>query len=206
MGTEPINITRVLPADFYYQDTIEVARQLLGKYLVRVMPSGKRRVGRIVETEAYLGAEDPACHTYGFRRTARTATMYLPGGHSYVYLIYGMYFCFNVVTRTEREPEAVLIRALESVEGFESMTTLGVPAHHIANGPGKLCRAMGIDRSFNGLPLLVPPLLITDGDPVTAANIIDGPRVGVDYAGDACEWPLRFAIKDHPAVSKPKLG
>lgn len=187
----------ILPADFYRQDTIDVARSLLGKVLVRRLPDGSRLSGRIVETEAYLGVEDPACHTFGGRKTERVRPMYLAGGHAYVYLIYGLHNCFNVVTMNHGEPEAVLIRALEPLEGIKKMERLrrGKLGLHLASGPGKLCQAMQIDRSLSGHNLGEQPLWIEDSAATSAFNIDETSRVGIDYAGDAAHWPLRFLLK-----------
>ena len=187
---------------FYSRDTETVARELLGCRLVHVV-DGKRIAGRITETEAYLGVGDAACHTFGHRRTPRTKSMYLPGGHVYVYFIYGMHFCFNVVTKTEKEPEAVLIRAIQPEEGIEEMIRLrgGKPAASekalsaLTNGPAKLCEALAIDRSCDGLDLLGDELFIEK--PIRKVSqdlIVAGPRIGVAYAGEAATWPLRFRI------------
>jgi DNA-3-methyladenine glycosylase len=191
---------RSLERRFYARDTITVARDLLGRILVRRLPDGARLSGRIVETEAYLGEEDPACHTFGGRRTPRTEPMYGEAGLSYIYFIYGMHHCFNVVTVGVGVPEAVLVRALEPLEGLAS-------AHpRAASGPGKLCRALGLDRRHGGLDLTTnPSLTIEVGDPVSDAAIIAGPRIGIGHSHDAVHWPLRFGIKAHPALSPPRF-
>jgi DNA-3-methyladenine glycosylase len=195
---------RILGPRFYHRKTDEVARRLLGCTLVHIV-NGQRLAGRIVETEAYMGIEDPACHTFGDRRTLRTKSMYLDGGHAYVYLIYGMHFCFNVVTRAIDVPEAVLIRAVEPTEGIEVMrelrnakskkvlkTSVAKLNKNLANGPGKLCQALAIDRSCDGLPLTNAELFIEEGQRIDEKKIIAGPRIGVAYAGIAAAWPLRF--------------
>ncbi len=193
---------RVLSPRFYKRETEIVARELLGCRLVRVI-DGVRLSGRIVETEAYLGIDDPACHTFGDRRTPRTKSMYLPGGHAYVYFIYGMHFCFNVVTRTEREPEAVLIRAIQPEEGIDEMMrrrkatgkSKAKSVSALTNGPAKLCQALGIDRSCDGLTLEGPEIFIERGSrKIVESEIHASPRVGVDYAGVAATWPLRFRV------------
>jgi DNA-3-methyladenine glycosylase len=194
----------VLPVSFYRRDTELVARELLGMRLCRRLPDGMLLAGTIVETEAYLGREDPACHTFGGRHTPRTATMYAGGGVAYVYLIYGMYYCLNAVTRHEGEPEAVLIRALAAETGeavWRAMLPRLKPAQWLS-GPGRLCRAMSIDKTHNALPLQSDVLWIERGAPVDASDVVAAPRVGVDYAGDAAQWPLRFYVRDNPAVSR----
>ncbi len=179
-----MNLPAPLPRSFYDRPTDLVARELLG-CLVAVRTDGLLRVGRIVETEAYLGVRDLACHS-AKGRTPRTEVMFGPPGFAYVYLIYGMHHCLNAVTRTEGEAEAVLIRALEPVANL-----LGE-----ANGPGKLCKALGVSRAHNGLDLTggsaapLGELLITPGTP--PARIERGPRVGVDYAGAWAKRLLRF--------------
>jgi DNA-3-methyladenine glycosylase len=193
-----------LPLRFYQRDTELVARELLGARLWRRLPDGTRLSGLIVETEAYLGMNDRACHTFGGRRTARTETMYAAGGVAYVYLIYGMYYCLNAVTRSHGEPEAVLIRALAPELGSElwreSLPRLK-PAQWLS-GPGRLCRGMQIDKAQNGLPLQSESLWIARGEKVAPEDIVAASRIGVDYAGEAAQWPLRFYLRDHPSVSR----
>lgn len=168
-----------LPPSFYRRDAQEVARDLLGKLLIR-HGDHVRKVGRIVETEAYLGEHDMASHArYG--RTGRTEVMYGAPGRSYVYLIYGMYDMLNVVCAEEGNPQAVLVRALEPVSGISARV----------DGPGKLTRALEIDRTFNALPLNQPPLSIHEGGIAPAAVRVT-PRIGIDYAGEWREAPLRF--------------
>ncbi len=195
----------VLSPSFYRRDTRLVAQALLGCVLVHLTPGGKRVSGRIVETEAYLGIEDPAAHTFGDRRTQRTDAMYLLGGHSYVYFVYGMHFCFNVVTRNHGTPEAVLIRALEPLDGIEIMRKRRrvKSDHELTNGPAKLCQALSIDRSCNSLWLGDPPLFIERGR-IPKSEIQVSPRIGVDYAGRASKWPLRYFNKHSPFVSQIK--
>ncbi len=201
-----------LPLRFYRRPAAEVARALLGRLLVREM-DGERLVLRLVETEAYLGAPDAASHAAGGRRTARNESLYLPGGHAYVYFIYGMHFCLNAVTGKAGEGGAVLLRAGEPVLGEERMAALrGLPPDRraprpgdLAGGPGKLCRALAIDRAFDALPLDRPPLWIAAGEPLPDSAVAAGPRIGVDYAGEAAAWPLRFAERGNPHVSRPRL-
>ncbi len=182
----------MLPNDFYMQPTKTVAEQLLGKQLTRIW-RGKKLSGIIVETEAYLGLKDKAAHAYGGRKTERTKAFYLPGGHSYIYLIYGMYHCFNVVCGDETRPEAVLIRAIQPTMDIENPT----------NGPGKLCRELKIAKPLNGLPLNAPPIFIEDiGINIHKCDIKRGPRIGIDYAQEARDWPLRFWIRNNAFVSR----
>ena len=206
-----------LPLSFYQRDTKKVAKELLGKRLCHKLPNGKILSGIIVETEAYLGVDDPACHTWKGKRTDRVHSMYLAGGHAYIYMIYGMYFCLNVVTKGEEEPEAVLIRAVMPLDGFlptggqikpkRAVKRLGSETK-IANGPGKLCRAFHIDRSLDGTSLRSKELWIEEVSDITKElglgnfKITAKPRVGVDYAGKAAKWPLRFYVKDSAYISK----
>jgi DNA-3-methyladenine glycosylase len=199
-----------LPADFYHRPAEEVARDLLGRYVVREV-GGERLALAIVETEAYLGGPDRASHAWDGRRTARNESLYLPGGFAYVYFIYGMHYCLNAVTGEAGVGNAVLLRAGEPVEGAERMAEnrrLGRPPRpgDLAGGPGKLCRALAIGRELDGAPLDLPALSITSGKPVAAADVAAGPRVGVAYAGEAAAWPLRFAVRGNPHVSRPRLG
>ena len=192
---------------FYQRKTETVARELLGRVLVHRPPGGPRVSGKIVETEAYIGIDDPACHSFGDRGTKRIQSMYLEGGHAYVYLIYGMYDCFNVVTRKAGEPEAVLIRAVEPLEGLDFMRARRGNVKRpvdLTNGPGKLCKAMMIDRaSCDGLRLDGRELFIEEGEGrPKRSEIVACPRIGVDYAGHAAAWPLRFFIKGSAYVSR----
>jgi DNA-3-methyladenine glycosylase len=178
-----------LPRSFYNRDTILVARELLGKHLVHAV-AGEERIGRIVEVEAYLGPHDLAAHS-SKGLTARTKIMFGPPGYSYVYLIYGIHHCMNVVTEPEGNGAAVLLRALEPVQSISSRT----------NGPGLLCQAMGIDRRLNGHDLLSDDFYIAD--PGSADHkIIKGPRIGVDYAKHWARRHLRFYIKGNSFVSR----
>jgi len=195
-----------LEREFYTRaDTLLVARELLGKLLVVPAAGGERVSGRVVETEAYLGAGDKASHAFGNRRTARTETMYAVGGTAYVYFVYGMHHQFNVVTGAEGSPHAVLVRALEPAEGLELMR-LRRPVKDdraLTSGPGKLCRALGIDRSFDGADLTGGRLwLEDDGARVRPGEVASGPRVGVAYAGEDALRPWRFWNKGNPFVSR----
>jgi DNA-3-methyladenine glycosylase len=182
---------RALPRSFFARDTLVVARELLGTLLVHRLPDGPR-AGRVVETEAYIGQDDRGSHAR-FGPTARNRPMYGPAGRAYVYLIYGMYNCLNVVTELEGVPAAVLLRALEPVVG-----TVGS-----ASGPGLLCRAMAIDRRQNCADLTEPPLFFLPADEAIAAERVrQGPRVGIDYAGEWATRPWRFWVSDSRAVSR----
>ena len=201
--------TRSLPARFYRRPANQVAPDLLGRYIVRDDPAG-RRILRIVETEAYLGAADPASHAWKGRRTRRNEALYLGGGSIYVYFVYGMHHCFNVVTGREGEADAVLIRAGEPILGEPLMRAArGIERRprpgEIAGGPARLCQALGIDLTRNGARLGKRGVRIAEGEPVGADEIVSGPRVGVAYAGEAASWPLRYAVRGHPHVSKPRL-
>ena len=197
-----------LPLRFYRRPTEAVARDLLGRFLVRDL-EGERLVLRIVETEAYLGAPDRASHAWGGRRTPRNENLYLPGGHAYVYFIYGMHYCLNAVTGEAGIGSAVLLRAGEPIEGGERMAenrgwTKKIRPGDLAGGPGKICQALGIGRELDGALLDRPPLYITKGEPVAAEEIVASPRIGVDYAGEAAAWPLRFSVRGELNVSRPR--
>ena len=179
-----------LPRSFYDRPTLTVARELIGMHLVRRY-RGRRLVGRIVESEAYQGPRDLAAHS-SRGRTARTAVMFGPPGHAYVYLIYGYWHCLNVVTRSEGIPHAVLIRALEPVRGIGASTW----------GPGLLCRALHIDRTLTGADLRGAALWLERPPPSQPpARILRTARIGVDYAGDWASKPWRFVDRDSPYVS-----
>jgi len=198
---------RPLPPSFYRRPAEAVARGLLGRYLVRDL-EGERLVLRLVETEAYLGGPDRASHAWDGRRTPRNESLYLAGGYAYVYFIYGMHFCLNAVTGEAGIGSAVLLRAGEPVEGEEQMVAnrawkRSPRPGDLAGGPGKLCQALRIDRAFDGTLLDRGPLRITAGDPVPEEAVAAGPRIGVDYAGEAAAWPLRFAVRGNRHVSKP---
>ncbi len=180
-----------LPRPFYDRDTVLVARELLGMHLVRKL-NGVERVGRIVEVEAYLGPHDLAAHS-SKGRTERTKVMFGPPGHAYVYLIYGMYHCMNVVTEREGHASAVLLRAIEPVKNIESRTC----------GPGLLCRAMQIDKRLNNHDLLNDDFFIAAPDKAKPFTIVKRPRIGVDYAKHWAKRHLRFYIKGNPFISRP---
>jgi len=194
-----------LPRSFYLDDTVSIARALLGCVLWRRL-AGELLAGRIVETEAYLGANDMASHVRRGLRSPRVESMYLPGGHAYVYFTYGMHYCMNVVTQEADLAEAVLLRALEPLQGLESMRTRRPKAKRdldLMNGPGKLCAAMAIDRALDGERLDGKTLFITPRDiDVADAEIAVSARIGVENSGEAAPWPLRFYIRGNRYVSR----
>jgi DNA-3-methyladenine glycosylase len=206
-----------LPLAFYRRPADRVAPDLLGRLLVRRLPGrrgthGELLVLRLVEVEAYLGAPDRASHAAGGRRTPRNESLYLAGGHAYVYFIYGMHWCLNAVCGEEGEGGAVLLRAGEPLAGEARMRALRgfatdarVRPGDLAGGPGKICRALAVDRALDAAPLDGSALWIAAGEPLPAARIATGPRIGVAYAGEAAQWPLRFAERGNPHVSRPRL-
>jgi len=194
-------------ADMFEADAQTLAQSLLGATLVRKLPGGIRLAGTIVETEAYVGVMDQAAHSYGGRRTKRNETMYAAPGTTYVYLIYGMYHCFNVVCGEVDEPAAVLVRALAPLEGLEEMQMSRPRARRerdLCSGPGKLCQAMGIDRSLDGHMLPTGTALFIEGDsgPPPGSVVVRAPRIGVDYAGDWATKPLRYYLEGNEHISK----
>lgn len=193
-----------LPREFYTRsNVVTVARELLGRLLV-VPTGGKRVSGKIVEVEAYRGPQDRAAHSYGGRRTKRTETMYGTGGTAYVFFVYGMYNQFNVVTGAAETPHAVLIRAIEPVEGVELMRKRrhGQPDHNLTNGPGKLCIALAIDRQLDAADLLGNKVWIEEREKPPRSQIAAGPRIGIDYAEEWKDKPWRFWVRDNPFVSR----
>ena len=204
-----------LTRTFYIGDTVAIARALAGKYLVRRL-SGETLVCRITETEAYVGAVDKACHAYGLRRTARNAVMFGPPGHAYVYLIYGMHCCLNFVTNGDGEPDAVLLRGLIPVCGHDTMARLrfgcsygeltAYQRKNLLNGPGKCCKALSLDRSWNGRDITGDELFLCDSPadaglqetPEPPALVRAAKRVGIDYAEEAKDFPWRFIWEEKP--------
>jgi len=200
-------MTEKLPPEFYLQDTVTAARALLGCVLWRRL--GRTLLAaRIVETEAYLGANDAASHARRGLRSERNESMYLHGGHAYVYFTYGMHFCMNVVTQEADIAEAVLLRGAEPLQGLDVIREHRPKAARdfdLMNGPGKLCAAMKIDRALDGEPLTGSKLFLTKRDiVVNDDDIAVSPRIGVDGAGDAAAWPLRFFIRGNRYVSGPR--
>ncbi|HEX8147092.1 MAG TPA: DNA-3-methyladenine glycosylase [Pyrinomonadaceae bacterium] len=196
-----------LERDFYTRaDTLRVARELLGKRLVVPSGTGARVSGRVVETEAYLGAEDRAAHSYGGRRTRRTETMFAAGGTAYVFFVYGMHHQFNVVTGPEGLPHAVLVRAVEPEEGIELMRERRPVSkeRELTSGPGKLCRALGLDLTFDGEDLAKGSRVWLEeaGVRLRPEQIASGPRIGVAYAAEDALKPWRFWVEGNEFVSK----
>lgn len=186
---------------FYQQATLQVARELLGKYLVRKHPHGTT-AGKIVETEAYIGPDDKACHA-SKGRTPRTEIMFGPAGHAYVYLIYGFHYLLNFVTEDIGMPAVVLVRAVEPCDGLELMELRRKTKDigNLCSGPGKLCQAFAIDRNANGSDICGAELYVEDrGEGVS--NIATTPRIGIDYAGKWKHKPWRFVVTDNEFVSK----
>ena len=197
-----------LPRSFYTrEDTVAIARELLGKLIVVPDENGERVSGMIVETEAYLGTEDRAAHSYGGRRTARNEVTYGVGGHAYVFFIYGMYYQLNVVCGKVYSPHVVLIRAVEPVDGIEVMTSRRNRDKivDLTSGPGKLCIALAIDRSLNGEDIYGDKIWIEKYRSFKDDDIAIGKRIGIDYAGDDAHLPLRFWVRGNAHVSKPRL-
>lgn len=188
---------------FYNRDTLVVSEELLGKTLVHVTEEGVTK-GKIVEVEAYIGPNDKAAHSYGNRNSSRTKIQYGEGGYAYVYLIYGMYNCMNIVTNKEDMPEAVLIRAVEPLEGIELMKKRRKMDNikKLCNGPGKLCQAMGITKENYGDDLCGELLYLEDGIIVPKKQILKTKRINIDYAEEAKDYLWRFSIKGNSYVSK----
>ncbi len=199
-----------LDREFYSRETLIVAKDLLGKILVH-HTNGYIVKGKIVETEAYLGLNDKACHSYGGKISKRVATMYDKAGTAYVYFIWGKYSCFNVITVKKGVPEGVLIRAIAPVENKEQMIVNRFNKNHeelsqyqkknISNGPGKLTLSLNIDRKLNEEDLCGDKLYLERGQE-EKFNIIETKRIGIDYAQEAIDYPYRFYIEDSPYVSK----
>ena len=194
-----------LTREFYTRaDTLQIARELLGKTLVVPDENGERIAGKIVETEAYLGSQDKAAHSYNNRRTKRTETMFAVGGTAYIFFIYGMYYQFNVVTGEIGTPHAVLIRAVEPLENVEKMRERRgqMRDQNLTSGPGKLCIALGIDKTFNNSDLLGDQVWLETNANISDAEIASGKRIGIDYAEEYTEKPWRFWLKGNSFVSR----
>ena len=202
-----------LPREFYTrEDTLQIAKDLLGKTLVVPNEKGERVSAMIVETEAYLGAIDKAAHSYKNRRTKRTETMFGIGGTVYIFFIYGMYFQFNIVVGEIETPHAILIRAVEPLENIEIMRerrnaksknpNSKMPDKNLTSGPGKLCIALGIDKTFNNADLLGEKVWLEEGEKISKNKIVSGKRIGIDYAEEYAEKPWRFWVKDNQFVSR----
>ena len=192
-----------LTKDFFTRDALTVGKELIGKYIVREI-NNEKIIVKITETESYLGDIDKACHTYGGKITDRTKTFYLDGGTIYVYLIYGMYHCFNIITDTVNKPSAVLIRGAEPVENIEKLSILrynkpydeltSYQKKNFLNGPGKLCKGLNIDKSFNEKSILDNDIYILDNKDFDKSLIKTGKRINIDYAEEAKDFLWRFYI------------
>jgi DNA-3-methyladenine glycosylase len=201
------------PPSFYEGETLHIAKKLLGHKLVHVV-DGIKLSGYIVEVEAYKGADDKAAHSYGGRRTNRTEVMFSEPGYTYVYLIYGMYHCFNIVTAPVNTPHAILIRAIEPVDGIEQMKLARygkvdiskAQYRNLTSGPGKLCRALSITLEQRGMSMQRDELyveIVPEEEHLSSTySIVAGPRINIGYAEEAISYPWRFYYGDHPFVSK----
>jgi DNA-3-methyladenine glycosylase len=192
----------LLPVSFFRRDAATVAEELLGRIVVAGV-AGRRAVGRIVETEAYLGAPDPASHAFGYRRHAGNLSLYSPPGTWYVYRSYGLHWCANLVAGPPGVGAAVLLRALQPLEGLALMRRRRrvERERHLCAGPGRLCEALGITRRLDGLAMRAAPVRVLAGDPTEASLIARTPRIGISRARD---WPLRFLVRESPWVSGPR--
>lgn len=201
----------ILKKDYYMDNALNLAKDLLGKVLVREI-NGKVLKGKIVETEAYIGAIDKASHAYNGKRTERTETLYHQGGVAYVYLIYGIYHCFNVITNEVDVAEGVLIRALEPVNELDYISNIRFGKDYsslnkqqikgLTNGPGKLCMAYSIDKNLNGKDLFNKGDIYIEDGGKEQVEIVESKRIGIDYAEEAKDFLWRFYIKDNMFVSK----
>jgi DNA-3-methyladenine glycosylase len=192
--------------EFFARSALDVARDLIGMSLVHRSAEGTVS-GVIVETEAYCGVEDPAAHTFRGRRTARNEVMWGPPAHAYIYPIYGLYHCLNVVCGPPGTPEAVLLRALRPTQGLEMMASRrgislreGLDRRKLCSGPSKLCIAYGLTREMNGQDMIKGDLIFTGGD--DEAEVVTSKRIGIDYAQEAALWPWRFLLRGDPYVSR----
>ena len=190
--------------EFYMRDAVTMGKDILGKIIVKKTADGRIMSGRITEVEAYMGTTDKASHSYGGRRTKRTEVMYKEGGYSYVFLIYGMYECFNVTAGREGDPQAVLIRGVEPLENKNLMWEKRKVKKEkdISNGPGKLTKALGITREDNGVDLVASENLWLEDDGYKVKDIVETTRIGIDYAEEDALKLWRFYIKDSIFVSK----
>ncbi|MCB2352477.1 DNA-3-methyladenine glycosylase [Clostridium estertheticum] len=204
-----------LTREFYARETLQVARELLGKILVHEI-NGVKLMGKIVETEAYIGSIDKACHAYGGKHTPRVETLYGMPGIAYVYFIYGMYHCFNVITKEKGIPEGVLIRAIEPIDGLDEIAKLRFKKDYneltkaqiknLTTGPSKLCIAMNINKENNQQDLCTSELYIEESMDKEEIQIIETKRIGINYAEEAVDFLWRFYIKDNICVSvKPRV-
>ncbi len=199
-------LMKKLPREFYEQeDPFKISKDLLGKILVVPTENDEKISGKIVETEAYLGESDKAAHAYKNRRTKRTEILFGRGGHAYIFLIYGMYYQLNIAVGKEEIPFCILVRGIEPLEGIEIMRERRgkkMKDTNLTSGPGKLCIAFGIDKTFYGEDLLGNKMWIEEGEKIPEHKIAAGKRIGIDYAEEYAEKLWRFWIKDNPFVSR----
>lgn len=201
----------IISKEFYEKGAIDVAKDILGDYLIREIDGRKIR-SIIVETESYIGSMDKACHAYNYKKTERTKPLFEEGGIAYVYFIYGLYHCFNIVTNIKDEPEAVLIRAIEPLDSFDYISNIRFNKNYdeltkaqkknLTNGPSKLCSALNITKSDNYKKLYLEGDLYLEHNPNKNFEIVETKRVGIDYAEEAIDFLWRFYIKDNLYVSK----
>ena len=201
----------IINKDFYQTDAIEIAKSILGDYLIREI-DGKKIKSMIVETESYIGSSDKACHAYNYKKTERTKPLFEEGGISYVYFIYGLYHCLNIVTNVKDEPEAVLIRAVEPLDNFNYIANVRfnkdyeelskAQKKNLTNGPSKLCSALSITKKDNYKKLYLEGDLYLEHNPNKNFEIVETTRIGIDYAEEAKDFLWRFYIKDNIYVSK----
>jgi len=190
-----------LTRKFYTQPALKVAKEILGKYLVQKI-NNKKFIGKIVETEAYVNSKDRASHAFGNKITKRNKAEYLAGGHIYIYLVYGMYWQLNITTGKANHPECILIRALEPIKGFNKNLS-EKEIKNLANGPGKLCRWMKLDKSFYGEDVVKSKKIWLEvKTKIKPSQIISKKRIGIDYAKEWADKLWRFYIKDNPFISK----
>jgi DNA-3-methyladenine glycosylase len=203
----PDNLTNRLPRDFFHRPTLEVCHDIIGQFFFS-QHDGVITGGRIVEAEAYCGPDDLGAHTSGGRRTQRNEAMYGPKGHAYIYLIYGMYWCINAVCGPADKPQACLIRALEPVTGLDVMRERLKAAPDadpatLCRGPGKLCRALGLDKAVYGADLLKDRVFLLPGGLAPGEEIGTSPRINIDYAQEYKDKPWRFYVRGNKSVSGP---
>ena len=201
----------IIEKDFYQRDALTVAKEILGDYLVREV-DGRRIKSIIVETESYIGASDKACHAYNYKKTERTKPLFEEGGIAYVYFIYGLYHCLNIVTNIKDEPEAVLIRAVEPIDNLDYLSNVRFSKSYdeltksqkknLTNGPSKLCTALNITKKENYMEFYKEGILYIESNPNKNFEIVETTRIGIDYAEEAKDFPWRFYIKDNMYVSK----
>lgn len=201
----------IIEKDFYQRDALSVAKEILGDYLVREV-DGRKIKAIIVETESYIGALDKACHAYNYKKTERTKPLFEEGGIAYVYLIYGLYHCLNIVTNIKDEPEAVLIRAIEPIDNLDYLSNVRfnksydeltkTQKKNLTNGPSKLCTALNITKKENYMEFYKEGSLYIESNPDKNFEIVETTRIGIDYAEEAKDFPWRFYIKDNMYISK----